>query len=147
MALEKECCLPGVFCDSGDTPANLLCELNGHLMPCTSCLYGKWGENNAGQFGVFVYLVLCRLVGCCTWFGCCAANVGHSICVSYCRVPGHWLSSGPWQESGPIWAFAVKPHQDDWLFNCWHLSSLDRCPQNVVQMTVTLLSGSASVVG
>ena len=31
-ALEKECCLPGVFCDSGDTPANLLCELNGHLI-------------------------------------------------------------------------------------------------------------------
>ena len=22
-ALEKECCLPGVFCDSGDMPANL----------------------------------------------------------------------------------------------------------------------------
>jgi len=36
-ALEKECCLPDVFCDSGDTPANLLCELNGHLMPSTSC--------------------------------------------------------------------------------------------------------------
>jgi len=30
-ALEKECCLPGVFRDSGDTPANLLCELNGQL--------------------------------------------------------------------------------------------------------------------
>ena len=44
-ALEKECCLPGVFCDSGDTPANLLCELNGHLMPCTSCFYGKWVED------------------------------------------------------------------------------------------------------
>ena len=59
MALEKECCLPGVFCDSGDTPANLLCELNGHLMPCTSCFYGKWVEDVcAGQFGVFVYLVL-----------------------------------------------------------------------------------------
>ena len=43
-ALEKECCLPGVFRDSGDTPANLLCELNGHLMPCTSCFYGKWVE-------------------------------------------------------------------------------------------------------
>ena len=39
-ALEKECCLPGVFYDSGDTPANLLCELNGHFMPCTSCFYG-----------------------------------------------------------------------------------------------------------
>ena len=35
-ALEKECCFPGVFCDSGDTPANLLCELNDHLMPCTA---------------------------------------------------------------------------------------------------------------
>jgi len=68
-ALEKECCLPGVFCDSGDTIANLLCELSGHLMPCTSCLYGKWVEDVcAGQFGVFVYLVLRCLLGCCTWF-------------------------------------------------------------------------------
>jgi len=58
-ALEKECCLPGVFRDSGDTPANLLCELNGHLMPCTNCFYGKWVEDVCtGQFGVFVYLVL-----------------------------------------------------------------------------------------
>jgi len=31
--LEKECCLPGVFRDSGDMPANLLCDLNGHLVP------------------------------------------------------------------------------------------------------------------
>jgi len=60
-------------------------------------------------------------------------------------VPCHWLSSGPWQESGPIWAFVVIPHQVDWLFNCWHLGSLD--PQDVIQMTVTLLSGSASVAG
>ena len=36
--------LLGVFRDGGDTPANLLCELNGHLMPCTSCFYGKWVE-------------------------------------------------------------------------------------------------------
>ena len=35
----------GIFCDSGDTPANLLCELNGHLMPCTSCLASKWVED------------------------------------------------------------------------------------------------------
>ena len=61
-------------------PANLLCELNGHLMPC---FYGKWVEDVCtGQFGVFVYLVLCCLVGCCTWFSCCAANVGLSICVT-----------------------------------------------------------------
>ena len=38
-----------------------------------------------------------------------------SICVWYCYVPGHWLSSGPWQDSGPIWAFVVIPHQVDWL--------------------------------
>ena len=81
-ALEKEYCLPGVFCDSGDTPANLLCELNGHLMPCTSGFYGKWVEDVcAGRLGVFVYLVLCCLVGCCTWFSCCAASVGLSLCV------------------------------------------------------------------
>jgi len=68
---KKECCLPDVFCDSGDTPANLLCELRGHLMPGTSCLYGKRVEDVcAGQFGVFVYLVLRCLVGCCTWFSC-----------------------------------------------------------------------------
>ena len=81
-ALEKECCLPGVFRDSGDMPANLLCELNGHLMPCTSCFYGKWVEDVcAGQFVVFVYLVLRCLLGCCTWFSCCAANVGLSVCI------------------------------------------------------------------
>ena len=83
-ALEKECCLAGIFCDSGDTPANLLCELNGHLMPCTSCFYGKWVEVCTGQFGVFVYLVLRCLLGCCTWFSCCFANVRLSICVWYC---------------------------------------------------------------
>ena len=87
VALEKECCLPGVFCDSGDTPANLLCELNGHLMPCTSCLYGKWVEDVCtGQSGVFVYLVLCCLLGCCPWFSCCVANVRLSMCVWYCHV-------------------------------------------------------------
>ena len=43
------------------------CELNGHLILCTSCLYGKWVEDVCtGQFRVFVYLVLCCLVGCCT---------------------------------------------------------------------------------
>ena len=61
--------------------------------------------------------------------------------------PRPWLSCGPWQESSPIWAFVVIPHQVDWLLNCWHLGSLDRCPQDVIQMTVTLLSGSTSAAG
>jgi len=30
---------------------------------------------------VFVCVVLRCLVGCCTWFSCCAANVGLGICV------------------------------------------------------------------
>jgi len=54
-ALEKQCCLPGVFCDSGDMPANLLCELSGHLTPCTSCFYGKWV--------LFIYLFIIIING------------------------------------------------------------------------------------
>ena len=100
-AFEKECCLQGVFCDSGDTPANLLCELNGHLMPCTSCFYGKWVEDVcAGQFGVFVYLVLRCLVGCFTWFSCCAANVRLRImCLVLSRprpLAFLWSMAGEW---------------------------------------------------
>jgi len=37
-------------------------------------------------------------------------------------------------EDDPIWAFVVIPHEADWLFNCWHLGSLDRSPQDVIQM-------------
>jgi len=61
-----------------------------------------------------------------------------STYVWYCHVSGHWLSSGPWQESGPIWAFVVIPHHIGsltagiwarlialhrmsfkWLWRCW----------------------------
>jgi len=59
-ALEKKCCLPGVFCDSGDTPVNLLCELHGHLMPRTSCLYGKWVEDAPGGGDAGRILLLLR---------------------------------------------------------------------------------------
>jgi len=38
--------------------------------------------------------------------------------------------------------FVVIPHQADWLFNCWHLGSLD-----VIQVAVTLVSGSTSATG
>ena len=108
-AIEKRWNRNVVFCDGGDTPANLLCELNGHLMPCTSCLYCKLVEDVCtGQFAVFVYLVLRCLLVCGTWFSCCAANVGLSICVWYCHVPGHWLSSGPWQESGRLLSSHIR---------------------------------------
>jgi len=58
------------------------------------------------------------------------------------HIPRHGFSSGPRQESGPIWAFVVVPHQTHWLFNCWDLGSLDRSPYVVVQMTVTCCLGA-----
>ena len=43
----------------GDTPANLSSEPSDHLMPRTSCLYGKWVEDVCvGQFGVFVVVIM-----------------------------------------------------------------------------------------
>ena len=90
----KECCLHDVFCDSGDTPSSLLCELNGHIMPCTSCFYGKWVQDVcAGQFGVSVYLVLCCLVGCCTWLSCCAGTQ-HMCLVVTSQAIGFPLARG-----------------------------------------------------
>ena len=93
-------CLPSVFCDSGDTPANLLCELNGHLMPCTSCLYGKWVEDVcAGQIFwsiiVIINITMQRLTR--------HVSVGHkddesrACCIDYCypsAVPQHILLHG-----------------------------------------------------
>jgi len=43
------------------------CVLNGHVVPCASCLHGKWIENMSdGQFCILVNLGLCGLIGCCT---------------------------------------------------------------------------------
>ena len=56
---------PDVLRDGGDAPANLLCHLNGHVVPCASCLHGIWVENvGAGQFGILVNLVLCSQYYC-----------------------------------------------------------------------------------
>ena len=123
-ALEKEC-LPGVSPDCGYVPANLLCELNGHLMPCTSCFYNKWVEDVcAGQFGVFVYLVLCCFLGCCTLFSCCATKCGtqHMCLVLSCPRPLAflWPMAGEWSYLG----VCCHPASGWWLFNCWHLGSL-----------------------
>ena len=44
-----------------------------------------------GQFGVFVYLVLRCLLGCGTWFSCCAANVGlEHMCLVLLRPVVYW---------------------------------------------------------
>jgi len=47
---------PGVLRDGGDAPVNLLCQLNGHVVLCASCLHRKWIKNvGAGQFGQYYY--------------------------------------------------------------------------------------------
>ena len=77
--LENECCFPDVLCDGCDEPAIFLCQFNGHVVPCTSCLYRKWVEDvSTDQFGILVILVLCCLKGCCTWLGCYAASMWDS---------------------------------------------------------------------
>ena len=41
---------------------------------CAGCLNCNWIEDNGvGQPDVLVYFVLCRLMGCCNWLGCCIA--------------------------------------------------------------------------
>ena len=115
------------------------CQLNGHVVPCASCLHRKWIENvGAGQFGILVNLLLCCLIGCSTWLSSCAANVGLRMCTRNCHIPRHGFSSGPRQESGRIRLTGSLTAG---------MGSLDRSPYDVVQMTVTLLSGSASTAG
>ena len=59
------------------------------------------------------------------WSLCCLCGTPR---VWDCHIPGHGFSSGPWQESGPIWAFVVTAYQACWFFNCWHRNSLNRSP-------------------
>ena len=64
QTLEEERCFPGVLRDGGDASANLLCQLNGHVVPCASCLHGTLVENvGAGQYGILVNSVLCCFIG------------------------------------------------------------------------------------
>jgi len=60
QTLKQEGCFSGIFSDCGDASANLSCQLNGHLMPCTSCLHGKWVEDVCtAQIGVYLSVIFC----------------------------------------------------------------------------------------
>ena len=123
---------PGSLCDTGDAPANFLCELDGHDIPCASCLNGKWVEDvSSSQLGHFV---LGCFVSCCTWFGRCVTHVGLCISVWHCYVSCHGFTFSPGQESRPIRPFVITSHQTGWFFNCRHLGSLDYSPYDVIQM-------------
>jgi len=147
QALEKELCFPGVLSHNCDAPANLLRHFYGCLMPCTCCFYGKQTEDvGAGLLGVLVRLALCCSVSCCTWCDRCAA-MRLGISVWYCHVPGHRLAFGPWQQSGPIWPFVVISDQAHRFLGCWYLSPFECPPDDVIQLTMTLLSGGTSAAG
>ena len=124
-----------------DSGANLLCELNGHLLPCTSCLYGKWVE-----------------------YVCVLANLEY-LSILFCAVL--WAAALGLVAVLPMWDSAyvsdtvtsqtigfpvahdkrVVPSGRLLSSHIRHLGSLDRSPQDIIQMTVMLLSGSASAAG
>ena len=91
-------------------------------------------------------IVLCCSVSCCTCFDHCAADMGLGVCVWYCYVPGHGLTSSPWQQRGPIWSFVIISDQADRLLDCWYLSPFQCPPDDVIQLTVALLPGGTSAV-
>jgi len=73
-------------------PVNL--SVATHAVPCTSCLRGKCTEDASdGQFAIFIDLVMCCLMGCCTmaWMPCCR-NVTLRICVSNSHISCHGFS-------------------------------------------------------
>ena len=119
-------CFPDVLRDDGDAPANLLCQLNGHVVPCASCLHRKWIENvGASQFGNLSILFCAVLLAAPPGLAA-VLPMWDSAYVSGTVTSPPWVSFGLRQESGPIWAFVVVTHQSYWLFNCWDLGSLDR---------------------
>ena len=44
QTFEEECYYAGVLRDGGDAPANLACQLNGHVVPCDSCISAANGQ-------------------------------------------------------------------------------------------------------
>ena len=57
-------------------------------------------------------------------------------------VPCQRFAFGPREQGSAVRAFIVLPHQADWLLDCGDLCSFDGSPDNVVEMNVSLLSGS-----
>ena len=78
--------------------------------------------------------MLCRLMSCRPWSAHCSPMCD-CVGVWDCDVQSQWFPFGPGKENGFIWTFVV--------LQCWHLSSLDGSPDDVIHTAVTLLSGSA----
>jgi len=99
-----------VKADCWDAPANLLGQYHGCIVPCTTCFNCRWVEHvGAAEPGIPITLVLCCLLGCCSWLGRCVADMRLGIRVRYCHIPSHRFSFGPGQKSSPIRQFVVVP--------------------------------------
>jgi len=88
-----------------------LCQINGYMVPYTSCLHGKWVEDvSAGQFGILVNLNMYCLMSCTLLGNCCAAYVGLRICVWNCQISGQWVFVCRWTMAGQWSHLGVRCH-------------------------------------
>jgi len=116
-------------------------------MPCTSCLYGKWVEYVCVLADLeYLSILFCAVLWAAApdlvavlpmWDSAYVFGTATFQAIGFPMAHGRRVV-----ESGRLLSSGFIPHQADWRFNCWRLGSLDRSPQDVIQMTVTLLSGA-----
>ena len=94
----------------------------------------------------YLSLFLGCLLGCCTWFSCCVANVGLSIRVTSQAIGFPLANGNRVVPSGRLLSFCIRLI-GSLTAGIWARLIALHSPQDVIQMTVTLLSGSASAAG
>ena len=105
------------------------------------------GEKNVRGLKLLILhsLVVCFLLGCRSLLNWCGAQMRLSESVWNCNIPCHRLPSGPLYQCRSIWAFAITSEKTRRFLGCWYLCSFDSSPNDVIHLTVSLLSGSTSV--
>jgi len=121
----EEDCFSGVFCDCGDASPNLFCQLNGHLVPYTSCLHCKGIEYvcSSGWHTCLSSSVLLCWLPHLVWSPCCQRGTLYTCLVLSRLRP--WVSllprEGEWSRQDAV----VVQHQTNWFLDC-----RDLCPFN-----------------
>jgi len=54
-------------------------------------------------------------------------------------IPGHWLASGPWDQSAAVWAFPILQNQIRRFLCCRNLRHFHSSSQNIIHGAVSLL--------
>ena len=87
------------------------------------------------------------VIGCCSRLYGCVHHTCICLCVWHRNVPSQWPASGPRENGDAIGTLPILPHQTHWFFDCGNLRSLHGSPEDVVEMTVPLLSRCTSPAG